>query len=382
MFFSDIAGQENVKSKLIQSVRNQRISHAWLFTGPEGNGKLALAIAYAQYLSCKNKQVNDSCGTCESCVKYEKLIHPDLHFVYPVIKTKKNQKPISDDFIQEWRKYIFNFPYYSLNNWLTQLGVENQQAGIFTQESAEIIRKLNLKSFEAEYKIMIIWMPERMNATASNKLLKIIEEPPPKTVFILVSDDTEKIINTILSRTQLLKIPKISSESMFDKIKEKYNFADEIVHDIVSISNGNFSVARNLIYQIENKNESEQFIRFAELMRYAYGLRIIELQEWIEQISRTGREYQKQFLLYALRMLRENFILNKSPENKDDILFLTNKERDFSEKFNTFIHQKNIYDLTNEFNEAYNHIERNGYSKLIFMDLALKTARLLKVKPQ
>jgi DNA polymerase-3 subunit delta' len=382
MFFKDIAGQENVKSKLIQSVQNQRISHAWLFTGPEGNGKLALAIAYAQYLSCKNKQVNDSCGTCESCVKYEKLIHPDLHFVYPVIKTKKNQKPISDDFIQEWRKYIFNFPYYSLNNWLTELGVENQQAGIFTQESAEIIRKLNLKSFEAEYKVMIIWMPERMNATASNKLLKIIEEPPPKTVFILVSDDTEKIINTILSRTQLLKIPKIGSESMFDKIKEKYNFADEIVHDIVNISNGNFSVARNLIYQIENKNESEQFVRFAELMRYAYGLKIIELQEWIEQISRTGREYQKQFLLYALRMLRENFILNKSPENKDDILFLTNKERDFSEKFNTFIHQKNIYDLTNEFNEAYNHIERNGYSKLIFMDLALKTARLLKVKPQ
>ena len=180
MFFKDIAGQEIVKSKLIQSFQNQRISHAWLFAGPEGNGKLALAIAYAQFLSCTDKKQNDSCGVCESCIKYQKLIHPDLHFVFPVIKTKKIQKPISDDFMNQWRKFVLDFPYYSLNNWLAELGVENQQAGIFTQESAEIIRKLNLKSYESEYKIMIIWIPERMNITASNKLLKIIGSLHPK----------------------------------------------------------------------------------------------------------------------------------------------------------------------------------------------------------
>ena len=382
MFFKDIAGQEVVKKKLINSIENQRISHAWLFFGPEGNGKLALAIAYAKYLSCTDKLPADSCGKCPSCKKYEKLIHPDLHFVFPVFKTKKIQKPISDDFIKEWREFLIESPYAGLNKWLQKLGVENQQAGIFTQESAEIIRKLNLKSFESEYKIMIVWIPERMNITASNKLLKMIEEPPPKTIFLLVSEDTEKIINTILSRTQLVKVPKISSESMFDIIKEKYNFADEKIQDIVSISNGNFSAAQDLINQIENENEPEHYNQFTELMRNAYGLRINELTEWTEKMAVSGREYQKQFLLYSLRMLRENFVLNKTPENKGSLIFLTQKERSFSEKFNTFINQNNIYGLTNEFNEAYNHIERNGYSKLIFMDLALKTARLLKVKPQ
>ena len=157
MFFKEIAGQEEVKKKLINSVRNQRISHAWLFAGPEGNGKLALALAYAQYLSCTNKQETDSCGECSSCKKYEKLIHPDLHFVFPVFKTPKIQKPVSDDFIKEWREFLIDFPYSGLNQWLQRIGVENQQAGIFTQESAEIIRKLNLKPYESEYKFMIIW---------------------------------------------------------------------------------------------------------------------------------------------------------------------------------------------------------------------------------
>jgi len=382
MFFREIPGLDKVKTKLINSVKNKRISHAWLFAGPEGNGKLALALAYAQYISCENRLEDDSCGECPSCKKYEKLIHPDLHFVFPVFKNKKVQKPVSDDFIKEWREFLLDFPYFGLETWLYKIGVENQQAGIFTQESAEIIKKLNLKSYESEFKIMIIWIPERMNITASNKLLKMIEEPPPKTVFILVSEDTEKIINTILSRVQLLKVPKISAERMFDVIKEKYNFADDIITDIVNISNGNFAVAQRLIKNIEEERESEHFKRFTELMRNAYGLKISKLSDWTDEISAIGREQQKQFLLYCLRLVRENFILNKSPENKNKILFLTKKEKQFSEKFNTFINKNNIYDISNEFTEAYNHIERNGYSKLIFLDLALKTARLLKIKPQ
>ena len=382
MFFKDIAGQKKVKEKLLNTVKNKRISHAWLFAGPEGNGKLALAIAYAQYLSCRNKSETDSCGECISCKKYMKLIHPDLHFVYPVVRTKKITKPVSDDFINQWRKFILDFPYHGFEKWLEITGVENQQAGIFTQESAEIIKKLNFKSYESEYKVMIIWIPERMNVTASNKLLKMIEEPPPKTVFILVSEDTEKIINTILSRTQLVKIPKISSESMFESIKEKYNFADEKVKEIVRISNGNFLTADELIKNREENIESDNFIRFTKLMRLSYGVKVNELMEWTDDISGIGRENQKRFLEYSLRLTRENFILNISPENKNNIIYLTNKEEQFSEKFNIFINKNNINDITNEFTQAYNHIERNGYNKLIFLDLALKIARLLKVKPQ
>ncbi len=311
-----------------------------------------------------------------------KLIHPDLHFVYPVVRTKKITKPVSDDFINQWRKFILDFPYHGFEKWLEITGVENQQAGIFTQESAEIIKKLNFKSYESEYKVMIIWIPERMNVTASNKLLKMIEEPPPKTVFILVSEDTEKIINTILSRTQLVKIPKISSESMFESIKEKHNFADEKVKEIVRISNGNFLTADELIKNREENIESDNFIRFTKLMRLSYGVKVNELMEWTDDISGIGRENQKRFLEYSLRLTRENFILNISPENKNNIIYLTNKEEQFSEKFNIFINKNNIYDITNEFTQAYNHIERNGYNKLIFLDLALKIARLLKVKPQ
>lgn len=382
MFFKDIAGHTAIKQKLIGSVQQNRVSHALLFSGPEGNGKLSLAIAYAQYLSCKNKSENDSCGTCSSCLKYQKLIHPDLHFVFPVVKTKSVTKPVSDNFIKEWRNFISASSYHGFNKWLKKMGTENQQAGIFAQESEEIIKKLNLKSYESEYKVMIIWMPEKMNISASNKLLKMIEEPPPKTIFILVTEDYEKIIKTILSRTQLIKIPKINEEIMFDCIKELYNIEDKKIREIAKTSDGNFLKAEEIIKNIENNSEQENFSKFAQFMRDAYGLKIIELTEWSEIMAKSGRETQKNFLQYALKLLRENFILNISPENQNKVIFLTNNEKDFSIKFNRFIHKNNIFQLVNEFNEAYNHIERNGYNKLIFLDLALKTARLLKTKPQ
>ncbi len=382
MFFKDIAGHTAIKQKLIGAVKQNRVSHALLFAGPEGNGKLSLAVAFAQFLSCENKSENDSCGTCSSCLKYQKLIHPDLHFVFPVIKTKSTSKPVSDNFIKEWREFISNSNYHGFDNWLKKMGTENQQAGIFVQESEEIIKKLNLKSYESEYKVMIIWMPEKMNISAANKLLKMIEEPPQKTVFILVTEDPEKIIKTILSRTQLIKIPKISEQIMFEKIAETYHFEDEKIKEIIRTSDGNFLKAEEIIKNAENSSEQENFKKFTQFMRDAYGLKIIELTEWSEKMAKSGREEQKKFLQYALKLLRENIILNISPENQNKIIFLTDNEKSFSTKFNKFIHKNNIFQLTNEFNEAYNHIERNGYNKLIFLDLALKTARLLKIKPQ
>jgi len=382
MFFKDIAGHNRIKESLLNTIKQKRVSHAWLFTGNEGNGKLSMAIAYAQYLSCTNKGENDSCGECSSCKKYEKLIHPDLHFVFPVVRTSKFTKPVSDDFISKWREFILESPYHGFEKWLEKLEIENQQAGIFAQESGEIIKKLNFKSYESEYKVMIIWLPEKMNVSASNKLLKMIEEPPSKTIFILVAESTEKIIQTILSRTQLVKIPKVSFESMFEKIKKQTGLDDEKINEIVRISDGNFNKAEKLINNIDSDKDNENFYLFTDLMRDAYGVKVNELISWSNKLSQEGREQQKSFLEYSLLMLRENFILNISSENKNKIVFLGGKERSFSENFNKFIHKDNIFGITQEFTEAYNHIERNGSSKLIFLDLALKIARLLKVKPQ
>jgi DNA polymerase III subunit delta' len=205
MFFKDVIGQQKIKERLIHSVKEQRISHALMFTGPEGTGKLALALAFAQYVSCRNRDENDSCGECPACRKYQKLAHPDLHFVFPVFPTKTIKKPVSDDFLPKWREMIHKTPYFTLSQWLGFIENENAQGFIYERESDSIMRKLNLKSFESEYKVMIIWLPEKMHAACSNKLLKLIEEPPSKTLFLLITEDEESVISTIRSRTQLDK---------------------------------------------------------------------------------------------------------------------------------------------------------------------------------
>jgi DNA polymerase-3 subunit delta' len=382
MFFRDIAGHKQIKENLIYTIKQNRMSHAWLFTGPEGNGKLALAIAYVQYLSCRNRSETDSCGTCSSCIKFQKLIHPDLHFAFPVVNTKKNNKPVSDDFLHNWREFILSSAYHGYNEWLNRIDVENRQAGIFSQESEEIIKKLNYKPFEAEFKSLIIWLPEKMNDSTANKLLKLIEEPPPKTLFILVSENTESIIKTILSRVQLIKIPKIDEASVRAVLKaESRQFSDDKINEIIRISEGNLSKAIFLLRNTEQEQSSENFLWFVDLMRNAFALKVDSLINWTDEISVAGREGQKSFLEYALQILRENFILNINPQNQNKIVFLTAEEKKFSEKFYKYIHSNNIYTIYDEFTEAYNHIERNGNGKLIFLDLALKLARLLKVKP-
>jgi DNA polymerase-3 subunit delta' len=213
MLFSEIIGQENTKKQLIDSVQTSRMSHAQLFSGPEGSGSLPLAIAYAQYVSCTQQGADDSCGVCPSCRKYNKLAHPDLHFVFPVATTDKvKSKPVSDLFLPEWRDILLTNPYFSFNQWLEHIGVDNKQGLIGTEEAGEIIRKLTLKTYESDYKVMVIWMPEKMNDSSANKLLKMIEEPPLKTLFLLVSEHPEQIITTIISRTQLVKVPRIDRE--------------------------------------------------------------------------------------------------------------------------------------------------------------------------
>ncbi len=378
MQFNKIIGQKKIIDSFIQTVQTNRISHAQLLNGSEGVGKLKLAIAYAQYISCTHRTEIDSCGNCPSCKKYEKLIHPDLHFVYPVVRTKKFDKPVSDNYIAEWRNFILNNDKLQLDIWLELMGNENSQAGIFAQESNEIIRKLSLKTFESEYKIMIIWLPEKMNPSSANKLLKMIEEPPLKTLFLLVSDFPDQIINTIRSRAQFIKIPKIDNESMANALIERHQLEESQAKRIAKLSSGNYYKALETIKASEI--EQYNFRMYTDIMRLCYAAKIIEINKWVDEICNLGRERQKTFIIYALRLFRENFILNSMKGKNTDLNSLTIEEQDFSSKFFTFIHENNITDISNEFNLAFKHIERNGTDKIIFLDLSLKLVKLLRIK--
>lgn len=373
MFFSEIIGQQEIKSRLIKSVGEERISHAQLFAGTEGVGKLALALAYAQYISCRNRTGSDSCGVCPSCHKYQKLEHPDLHFVFPVYSVGKIKKPTSDDFIKQWREFVLANPYFTLSQWLSYIDVENAQGMIYEAESASIIRKLNMKSFEAEFKVMIIWLPERMNISCANKLLKMIEEPPSKTLFLLITENEENIITTIRSRAQLVKIPRIDPASMRDTLKKHESMDEGVIEGIVHLANGDFIKALEYINPDDEKKY--YFKKFQELMRFAYKPETLELIKWADELSRIGREKQKEFLNFALRLAREYFILNL---NKENLIYLNKEEKEWGQKFAPFLNERNISQITAEYELAYKHISMNGNPRIIFLDIALRMAKLIK----
>jgi len=373
MQFKDIIGQEDTKSRFIQTVNADRVSHAQLIVGEKGVGKLAMAIAFAQYVSCQNKQANDSCGECPSCKKYQKLVHPDLHFVFPVVKGKGGSSPVSDTYIEQWRKQVLSNPYFDLNDWYAGLGVENAQGMIYSNESNEIIKKLNLKTYESDYKIMIIWLPEKMHASCANKLLKLIEEPPNKTIFFLVSEEPNRIIQTIRSRAQMMKIPRIEKDALSLALKSEYNLSDTELTNLVRLAEGSYRKARILI-----KNSDENvfnFDRFVSIMRICYARNVLDLMTWSEAISAIGRERQKSFLQYCLKMIRENFILNLK---QDEMIFLNGEEMNFSQRFSPFINEENVWQIADELTKAYNDIERNGNAKIIFLDLSLRWIKLLR----
>lgn len=375
MNFAQIPGQKEIKGKLLRSVKEERVSHAQLFTGPEGCGSMALALAYARYISCENRTDFDSCGTCKSCVKYEKLIHPDLHFVFPVIKGKKATDPVSDNYLEEWREFVKISPYFTLNYWMDSIEVGNAQGMIFASEASEIIKKLSLKTFESDFKIMIIWLPEKMHQATANKLLKMIEEPPEKTLFLLVSEEPDKVIPTILSRCQLVKVPSFNSRDIEKYLIDRFNISIDKAADISCVSNGNITRAIELC---ENEDSSlANLERFKSLMRFAWKRDIISIINWSEEISTTGREAQKNFISFSMRILRENLMLSLD-QLKNSLVFLTGEEATFSGNFHPFINQNNIYPLTEEFNLVYSHIESNGNAKIIFLDLALKVTRLIR----
>ncbi|MCK9421869.1 MAG: DNA polymerase III subunit delta [Bacteroidales bacterium] len=343
MRFCEIDGQDEIKRKLIQTVSDQRVSHAQLFFGPEGCCKLSLAIAYAQYINCTNKQgITDSCGTCPSCLKYQKLAHPDLHFIYPVATTKRvPKKPQSKHFIENWRKFLLESNYQaSLQEWYGAIELENKQGIINADDCNEIITTLSYKSYESDYKVMILWMVEKLYYSAAPKILKILEEPPEKTLFLLISEDPDQIIKTILSRTLLVKIP---GSPLFQSGRTE----EDTIH----------------------------FESFRQWMRACYGAKIVDLISFTSEISRFGREKQKGFLTYGLKVIgfcaSVNF-RNNLPAG------IEGEELKFIRDFSPFIKIENLHEFNDLFNSAIFHVERNAHAPTLFLDLSLKIVRLFK----
>ena len=370
MFFKNIIGQEEAKKRFILEVKEGRVPHAQLLCGPEGIGKLPLAIAYARYLCCTNRGEEDACGTCPSCVKFNKLAHPDLHFVVPVIKKKSDV--VSDDYIKEWRHLLLTTPYFSLNHWLAEMGAENQQAMIYEKESSEILRKLTLKSSEGGYKVMIIWLPEKMNITCANKLLKLLEEPPAQTVLLLVSEAPDMILPTILSRTQRFNIPKLKEQEITQALETQFGLQPADATSIAHLSGGNYIKALETIHLSEDNKLF--FELFVSLMRLSYQRKIKEMKEWSDQVAGMGRERQKNFLEYCQRMIRENFIYNF---HRSELTYMNNEEKNFSNRFSPFINERNAIGIMNELNEAQQHIEQNVNPRMVFFDFSLKMIVLL-----
>ena len=370
MLFKDIPGQQAVKKRLINSVNEARISHAQLFLGPEGSGSLALALAYAQYISCLEKLPDDSCGKCSACTKYQKLIHPDLHFSYPFIT--KASAETSVNYIKEWRNAIAENPFMGIEQWMEYLDAENKQPNINIAECHAIIQKLVLKSFEAEYKIILIWLPEYLGA-AGNSLLKLIEEPPAKTLFILIAQNYEQILATILSRTQLIKIPKLADEELKAYLIDN-GCPQEKAGRIAYLANGNIAAAQQLLAEDDDDLES----LFIQWFRLCYGRKGVEINDWIEQVAnaRFGRENQKSLLRFGLQVVRDCLMVNLE---QTSIVKFESKHFELTKLANT-INFENAPLIIKGFEQAIYHIERNANPKIMFLDLSIQMMRNLQLK--
>lgn len=379
MKLSEVIGQEEAKRRLLDMVAEGRLPHAMLLCGPPGAGKMALALAFASYLLCKNHAgTTDSCGTCSQCLMTSRLEHPDLHFSYPTIKTSamgSDHKPVSDDFAPEWRHILAGGAYFSMDQWLDEIGAENQQAIITAGESDSLLHKLSMKSSQGGYKVSIIWQPERMNGECANKLLKLIEEPPEQTVFIMVSNEPEKLLETIRSRTQRIDIKKIDDASIEQALHERCGIEGEQAHRLARLANGNWLKAME---ELNAGGENEYFLDiFQTLMRLAYSRRINELKKWSDTIQTFGREKQKRFLDYFLRMVRENFMYNfRQPE----LVYMTSREEQFAHNFAKFVNERNILQINELANRAIRDIGQNANAKIVFFDFAMQMIVLLVKK--
>lgn len=371
MLFSQVIAQQAIKDRLIRSVRENRVSHAQMFLGPEGAGALPLALAYAQYLLCSDKKETDACGVCPSCIKAQKLEHPDLHLSFPIVKDGTKVEK-SDDRVAEFRKVLLEEPYMPLRHFLSELEEESKKPIIGTEEAGSIIHKLNYKAYGGEYKILVMWMAEYMNEVAANNLLKIIEEPPEQTLFILVAESASSILPTILSRTQLIKVPALGDEDLLQVLVQKHHLPEEESHNICMLAEGNYWAARSLVMDLEDSGYSMQ--TFRAWMLLCHKKNIPGLLDWVDDSAKLTREQQKNFVRYALHIFRQ-CIIGSYTDN--ELLRAREDERDFIAKFAQFVHGINILPLMEEFNKAHYFLERNGNPKLIFINLSFKVTALM-----
>ncbi len=397
MQFQKILGQEEVKHQLVELVKQNRLSHALLFLGKEGTGTLQLGFALAQYITCEktgNSQnianrssaslfgdaelpeqipsVNDSCGTCLSCKKAEQNIHPDIHYSFPVIIKKPGNPPVSTDYLIEWREFVKTYPYGNVYDWLQFIGAENKQGNITAQECNEINRKLSLKSFESEYKIVLLWMPEYLG-NEGNKLLKLIEEPPPNTLFILVAENESLILPTILSRCQLIKIPVLENRVIERELVERHNTIETKARQIAATSEGNF---REALQQLQNSEEDwQQLLR--EWLNAILKSGPVAQTKWVEEISRLGREKQKQFLRYFNHLLEQAIRLEAMGAGN---VILGEAEKDFAIRLNKIAGMHQHEAMIAELDKAAYYIERNANSKILFHALTIKLYHIIQDK--
>lgn len=368
MLFKHIIGQASVKNSLLNMLHDGRVPHALMFNGPEGSGNLPAAFAFVQYLFCNNKQSQDSCGSCPSCLKVSKLIHPDLHIVMPIFLNKDKGIAKSDDLIKEFREQFIENPYLSLKDWFESIDAENKQPTIPTDEANDIVKKLSYTSYEGGYKIMIIWQPEKMNISAANKLLKILEEPPEQTLFLLVCNNPEQLLATIISRVQQIQFYKLNTDDVVNGLMEQFDCQPQAAKQAALLSDGSFRDAKILLQDVDGDNSYLQ--NFRNFMLISLKFDAIKAVSWIDENSKIGREQQKQFLQYGLEIFRDCLMFNfGSP----DLLRHSGDEKEFIVKFSRFVNQRNYEKLLEEFNSAFYHVERNANPKILFMDLILKT---------
>ena len=381
MLFKNVLGLEHIKNHLVTTVDSGRVAHAQLFVGPEGSGTLPMAIAYAQYLLCENKNGENEGENVACNMKCDSLTHPDLHFAFPVSNSDKvKSHAVSDNYLQEWRLFVQDQPYGNLFDWYRLIGIEKKQGQIGVDEAQDIVKKLSLKSYEGGYKVLILWMAEKMNISASNKLLKLIEEPPAKTVLLLIAEEEEQIINTIRSRCQVLHFPPLAEQVIVDALVARGQSLGD-AYTIAQEANGNFNKALDLL----NKDSEDLVFErwFVQWVRSAFKAKgnkgaIQELIMWSDEVAKTGREVQKQFLHYCLGMMRQSLMLNYNA--KELVHTKIHLEGFDLGKFAPFVHENNILDIVGELEKAIYHVERNGNAKLIFTDLSIKLTRLLYAK--
>lgn len=373
MKFQDVIGNEAAKSQLRLMIDNDRIPHAILLMGPEGIGKLSMARAAAQYIHCENRINGDSCGICPSCRQHQSFNHADTFFSFPVIKGKNNSKPTSDDYIAEWKHFLSNNAIENYQNWLKELNNENAQPQIYASESASVIEKMSYASYSAKYKILILWLPEKMNEECANKLLKIIEEPYSDSIFIMVSDNPKDILPTIFSRLQRIEMKKLSTEDITVYLNRNYSIDLQDARAVAASSDGNIISAQETIAL--NGENKEFFENFVALMRLAYSRDLKSLKSWSENINNFKREKIKRFMQYLARMVRENYIYNM---HHAELNYLNKAEAQFSQRFAPFINNGNAERMVAEIEKVEKDIQGNANGKIVLFDFAIKITILIK----